>query len=62
MLEAAKEGPKAVAEALRTVIEELKAAMFLTGARTVAELGQREALVLQPTSQWMEYARMQLKR
>jgi isopentenyl-diphosphate delta-isomerase len=62
LLEAARGGPKAVAEALRAVIEELRAAMFLTGARTVADLGQREALVLPPTSHWMEYARMQLRR
>ena len=56
MLEAAKQGWKAVAEELRAVIEELKAAMFLTGAENLAGLATREALVVRPLSDWMEYA------
>jgi len=62
MLEAAKQGHQAVVEELRAVIEELKAAMFLVGAKDLVELGKREALVLRPASDWMEYARAQLGR
>jgi len=62
LLEAAKDGPKAVAEELRRVIGELKAAMFLVGAKDLVELGRREALVTRPTSEWMEYARLHVVR
>jgi len=57
MLEAAKEGSDAVARELRAVIEELKAAMFLTGARTVKELQGRPAIVQRPTADWLEGAK-----
>jgi isopentenyl-diphosphate delta-isomerase len=57
MLEAAKEGADAVARELRAVIEELKAAMFLTGARNVKELRGRPAIVQRPTADWLEGAK-----
>jgi len=42
---------------LRSVIEELKAAMFLTGARTVKDLAARTAIVTRPTADWLEAAK-----
>jgi len=42
---------------LRAVIEELKAAMFLTGARSVKELQGRPAIVQRPTADWLEGAK-----
>jgi len=57
MLEAAKESSEAVARELRAVIEELKAGMFLTGARNVKELLGRPAIVQRPTADWLEGAK-----
>jgi isopentenyl-diphosphate delta-isomerase len=57
MLEAAKEGADAVVRELRGAIEELKAAMFLTGARTVKDLQGRPAIVQRPTADWLEAAK-----
>ena len=54
MLEAAKVSADAVVQELRAVIEELKAAMFLTGAASVAELQERHAIVSPPTATWLE--------
>src|SRR5216117_3715267 len=45
MLEAAKVGADAVAAELRSVIEELKAAMFLVGASTLQELREARCIV-----------------
>jgi isopentenyl-diphosphate delta-isomerase len=57
MLEAAKDSSDAVVRELRAVIEELKAAMFLTGARSVKELQGRPAIVQRPTADWLEGAK-----
>ncbi len=54
MLEAAKVSSDAVVTELRAVIEELKAAMFLTGAASVAELQERHAIINAPTATWIE--------
>jgi isopentenyl-diphosphate delta-isomerase len=54
MLEAAKVSADAVVMELRAVIEELKAAMFLTGATSIPELQKRQVLVSPPTSSWLE--------
>src|SRR5712692_1513009 len=54
MLEAAKVSADAVVTELRAVIEELKAAMFLTGATSIPELQDRQVLVSPPTSSWLE--------
>ena len=56
MLEAAQVSSDAVVAELRAMIEELKAAMFLTGASSVAELQERHAIVNAPTSTWIELA------
>jgi isopentenyl diphosphate isomerase/L-lactate dehydrogenase-like FMN-dependent dehydrogenase len=56
MLEAARVSAEAVVAELRAVIEELKAAMFLTGAASVAELQERHAVVSPPTANWLELA------
>ncbi len=56
MLEAAKESSDAVVAELRAVIEELKAAMFLTGAASVAELQEQNVIINPPTATWMELA------
>ena len=56
MLEAAKVSSDAVAAELRAVIEELKAAMFLTGSSSIAELQERRAIINAPTANWIELA------
>src|SRR5207245_1231471 len=48
MLEAAKVSADAVAAELRAVVEELKAAMFLTGSRSIEELQDRPVIVSPP--------------
>src|SRR5438046_176034 len=50
----AKETGAAVVEELRAVIEELKAAMFLTGSTSIPELQERKAIVSPPTASWLE--------
>lgn len=57
MLEAAKVSSDAVVAELRAVIEELKAAMFLTGSASLAELQEQHAIVSAPTATWIELAR-----
>src|SRR5437879_2278204 len=54
MLEAAKVSADAVAAELRAVVEELKAAMFLTGSRSIEELQDRPVIVSPPTASWLE--------
>jgi len=54
MLEAAKVSGEAVAAELRAVIEELKAAMFLTGSSSLAELREQRVIVGPPTANWLE--------
>src|SRR5947207_3205838 len=54
MLEAAKVSADAVVAELRAVIEELKAAMFLTGSTSIPELQERKAIVSLPTATWLE--------
>ena len=54
MLEAAKVSADAVAAELRAVIEELKAAMFLTGSTSLDELREQRVIVGQPTANWLE--------
>src|SRR6266540_2284458 len=54
MLEAAKVSADAVVQELRAVIEELKAAMFLTGSTSIAELQDRPVIVSPPTASWLE--------
>jgi isopentenyl-diphosphate delta-isomerase len=56
MLEAAKVGAEAVAEELRAVIEELKAAMFLVGASDLKELRETRCIVNKPTADWIDLA------
>lgn len=57
MLEAAKVSSDAVVAELRAVIEELKAAMFLIGSASLAELRERHAIVSRPTADWIEAER-----
>lgn len=54
MLEAAKESAEAVAKEINLVIDELKAAMFLTGSANLNELMGAQCVVTRPTSDWME--------
>ncbi len=54
MLEAAKVSADAVAAELQAVIEELKAAMFLTGCASIEELQDRPVIVSPPTASWIE--------
>src|SRR6267143_1119851 len=54
MLEAAKVSANAVVTELRAVIEELKAAMFLTGSTSIEALQERPVIVSPPTASWLE--------
>src|SRR5438105_2495867 len=54
MLEAAKVSADAVVTELRAVIEELKAAMFLTGSTSIEQLQDRRVIVSPPTASWLE--------
>jgi len=56
MLEAAKVSANAVAEELRAVIEELKAAMFLVGAADLDGLRAARCIVNRPTADWIDLA------
>ncbi len=56
MLEAAKVSANAVVGELRAVIEELRAAMFLTGSKTLKDLATQGAIVTRPTADWLEAA------
>lgn len=56
LLEAAKVSSDAVVAELRIVIEELKAAMFLTASSSLEELRERHAIVARPTADWLELA------
>ncbi len=54
LLKAAQQSAEAVASELRMVIEELKAAMFLTGSANIDELAGAQCIVSRPTADWME--------
>ena len=54
MLEAAKQSADAVVKELELMIEELKTAMFLTGAATLDDLAGAQCIVTRPTSDWLE--------
>ena len=54
MLEAAKQSAEAVVKEINLIIDELKAAMFLTGSANLDELMGAQCIVTRPTSDWME--------
>src|SRR2546426_1111654 len=54
MLEAARVSADAAIQELRAVIEELKAAMFLTGSTSIEALQDRPVIVSPPTASWLE--------
>lgn len=54
LLKVAKESREAVVAELNAVIEELKAAMFLTGSSSLDELRKRECMITRPTADWLE--------
>jgi len=54
MLEAARVSADAVVTELRAVVEEIKAAMFLTGSNSITELQDRSVIVSPPTASWLE--------
>ena len=54
MLEAARASADAAVQELRAVIEELKAAMFLTGSTSIEALQERPVIVSPPTASWLE--------
>ncbi len=53
-LEAAKQSSEAVVKELQLIIDELKAAMFLTGSKNLDGLAGAQCMVSRPTSDWME--------
>ena len=54
MLRAASTSYEATRAELENLIYELKVAMFLTGARTLADLAKAPYVVLGETRQWLE--------
>ena len=54
LLPAAKESNKAVESELRAIINELRAAMFLTGSTDVEELAAKEYVVKGDTANWLK--------
>src|SRR6266705_33402 len=54
MLEAARVSADAAIQELRAVVEELKAAMFLTGSTSIEALQDRPVIVSPPTASWLE--------
>lgn len=52
MLRAAERSADAVVDELRTVVAELKAVMFLTGCRDLAQLRATQAVLTGPTAEW----------
>ena len=54
LLPAALEGKEAVSRELKTIIDELKAAMFLIGAKDVKELAASKALMTGRSKEWLD--------
>jgi len=54
MLEAGRVSADAAVQELRAVVEELKAAMFLTGSTSIEALQERPVIVSPPTASWLE--------
>ena len=46
------ESPKAVEEKLSLIIDEMRIAMFLIGARDVRELGNAQRIITGTTREW----------
>ena len=54
ILKAASTGPEETRSELEQIVHEFKVAMFLTGSRTVAELGKARYVVTGETRQWLD--------
>jgi isopentenyl-diphosphate delta-isomerase len=54
LLPAALEGEDALSLEVKTIIDELKAAMFLVGAKDLAELAAANALIVGRTREWLD--------
>jgi isopentenyl-diphosphate delta-isomerase len=54
LLPAALEGKEALSVELRTIIDELKAAMFLVGAKDIEGLSNAKALVVGRSKEWLD--------
>jgi isopentenyl-diphosphate delta-isomerase len=54
LLAAAKKGPEAVVARLKSIIEELRTAMFLVGASNVEELKKADVIIRGKTREWLE--------
>lgn len=54
ILGASKESSRAVKDELELIIEELRAAMFLTSSKNLVELSKKEFVVTGKTSEWIE--------
>jgi isopentenyl-diphosphate delta-isomerase len=52
VLREAMESPKAVEEKLSLIIDEMRIAMFLIGARDVRELGNAQRIITGTTKEW----------
>lgn len=54
LLPAALEGKEALEREIQTIVDELKAAMFLVGAKSVRELAATKALVTGRSKEWLD--------
>ncbi len=54
LLKAAKKSSKEVKQELELIIEELRAAMFLTSSKDIAELSTRDYVIIGKTAEWIE--------
>ena len=52
VLKVAVKGPEAVKEKLRALMEELRAALFATGCRRVADLAEKPVVITGPLAEW----------
>lgn len=55
LLPAALEGRESLDREVRTIIDELKAAMFLVGASSVEEMAAADALIVGQTRDWLDH-------
>jgi isopentenyl-diphosphate delta-isomerase len=54
LLMAATESSQRVEEKLEAIIQELKAAMFLVGAKNISELKKRKYIITGRTKEWLD--------
>ncbi len=62
VLKATVKGPGAVKELLKAVIEELRAALFVTGCKAIEDLRSVPLVLTGPLAEWVRQRRLEVKR